>query len=333
MTSMKKIGFTCLLLLQLIISVEAQTVIPLYCGCIPGEKPHEDKEYSENGIYFAVSKPDLTIYLPQNESRDRTAVLICPGGGYQAVCASYEGHKIAREMNKKGVATFVLKYRLPSDNTCDNKSLAALQDAQRAVKIIRDNAEDWGIDPNKIGIMGFSAGGHLASTAGTHFSKTYIENEEETSLRPNFMVLVYPVISMQNGLTHSGSREALLGVSPDAELVNLFSNEKQVTENTPRTFLTHAEDDDVVPVENSIRFYEALKVNNVSVDMHLFSKGKHGYPLEPAASNWLGYVFKWMQEQQLLNKNESTNYGRLEGKQGVSGGYSIQCSALRSTIA
>ncbi len=298
---MRIFGFLFTFLLLFGIEVGAQKTIPLYESSIPGEKTHTDKECNENGIYFAVSIPNLTIYLPQNESGNGTAVIICPGGGYHAVCASYEGRKIARELNKKGVAAFVLKYRLPNDSTCENKSIAALQDAQQAIKIVRENAGKWKIDSNKIGVMGFSAGGHLASTAGTHFSKSYIENKEETSLRPDFMLLVYPVISMQNGLTHKGSCETLLGTNPDSELVELFSNEKQVTENTPPTFLTHAGDDDVVPVENSIRFYEALKAKNVSVDMHLFSKGKHGYPLEPAASNWLSYVYKWMKEQQLLN--------------------------------
>lgn len=298
---MKKTELIFILVLLLFYSGKAQNVIPLYNGSIPGEKAYDNKEYKENGLYYAVSKPDLTIYLPQDENKERTAVIICPGGGYHVVCASYEGSKIAREMNKNGVAAFVLKYRLPSDNTCENKSIAPLQDAQRATKIVRENSVKWGIDPNKIGIMGFSAGGHLASTASTHFLKSYIKNREGTSLRPDFMVLVYPVISMQDGLTHRGSREILLGPNPDSELVDFFSNEKQVTENTPPTFLTHAEDDDGVPVENSIRFYEALKTKNVSADMHLFSKGKHGFPLDPAASHWLEYVFKWMKEQQLVH--------------------------------
>ncbi len=282
-------------------SVEAQTVIPLYQNSIPGEVAHENKEYDQNGILHAVSKPDLTIYLPQDENKNRTAIVICPGGGYGVVCASYEGHDIAREMNKKGVAAFVLKYRIPNDETCSNKAIAPLQDAQTAIKTIRENAEEWGIDKDKIGIIGFSAGGHLASTAGTHYNKNYIENNEGTSLRPNFMVLVYPVISMQPELTHKGSCKSLLGNAPSTEMLKLFSNEMQVAEDAPPTFLTHAEDDDVVPVENSIRFYEALKAQNIPADMHLFSKGKHGFPLEPAASKWLGYVFQWMKEQQFIN--------------------------------
>ncbi len=298
---MKILVLISTLLLYLCFFSGAQNIVPLYNDSIPGEKQHEDKEYDENGIYFAVSEPTLTIYLPQNRSEIKAAVVICPGGGYHAVCASYEGHKIARAMVEKGVAAFILKYRLPSDRTCTNKSIAPLQDAQKAIKIVRDNATNWGIDKNRIGIMGFSAGGHLASTAGTHYSKNYIENKEGTSLRPDFMILVYPVISMQPELTHVGTRNNLLGANPDEELVELFSNEKQVTEDTPPAFITHAEDDDVVSVENSIRFYEALKARNVLVDMHLFSKGKHGYPLEPAASNWLEYVFKWMDEQKLIN--------------------------------
>ncbi|MCG6188459.1 alpha/beta hydrolase [Maribellus maritimus] len=278
----------------------AQQVIPLYDGAIPGEIPAENTEVDNNGIFSKISKPELTIYIPENSDTGKTAIIICPGGGYGVVCASYEGHKIARAMNEKGVAAFVLKYRLPSDRTCSDKSIAPLQDAQRAIKIVRDNAEKWGINQNKIGIMGFSAGGHLASTAGTHFSKNYVQNDESTSLRPDFMMLIYPVISMQPGLTHAGSCRNLLGENPDSELIELFSNEKQVTENTPPAFLTHAMDDDVVPVENSIRFYEAMKEKNVPTDMHLFSTGKHGFPLEPAKSNWFGYAFQWMREKQLI---------------------------------
>ncbi len=279
----------------------AQQVIPLYEGTIPGEIAADNLEENNKGIYHKISKPDLTIYIPNNNDTGRTAIVICPGGGYGVVCASYEGHKIAKAMNEKGVAAFVLKYRLPSDRTCSNKSTAPLQDAQRAIKIVRDNAEKWGINADKVGIIGFSAGGHLASTAGTHFNKNYIKNEEATNLRPDFMMLVYPVISMQPGLTHAGSCKNLLGENPDAASLDLFSNEKQVTVNTPPAFLTHAMDDDVVPVENSIRFYEAMKEKNVPADMHLFSKGKHGFPLEPAKSNWLNYAFQWLKEQNLID--------------------------------
>ncbi|QGY42773.1 prolyl oligopeptidase family serine peptidase [Maribellus comscasis] len=297
---MKRLLFL-ILFVQLVCSKGfSQHVIPLYDGQIPGEIQAENTEVNKNGIFSNISKPELTIYIPEKSDPGKTAIVICPGGGYGVVCASYEGHKIARAMNEKGVAAFVLKYRLPSDRTCSDKAIAPLQDAQRAIKIVRDNAGKWGVNPNKIGIIGFSAGGHLASTAGTHFSKSYIQNNESTSLRPDFMMLIYPVISMQPELTHVGSRKNLLGENPSPELLDLFSNEKQVTENTPSAFLMHAMDDDVVPVENSIRFYEAMKEKNVPADMHLFSTGKHGFPLEPAKSNWLDYAFQWMREQQLI---------------------------------
>jgi acetyl esterase/lipase len=205
-------------------------------------------------------------------------------------------------MNARGVAAFVLKYRLPDDKTCSDKAIAPLQDAQRALKIVRENAEKWGIDPQKIGVMGFSAGGHLASTVGTHFQKSFIENKDLTSLRPDFMMLVYPVISMQPGLTHAGSRDNLLGENATQTLLDLFSNEKQVTSLTPPAFLIHAADDDLVPVENSIRFYEALKTNHVPAGLHLFSTGKNGFPLEPAKSAWLDYIFRCMKEQHLTQE-------------------------------
>ena len=299
---MKRIFLIVSLYLSVCLTSLAQQVIPLYEGNIPGEIPAKNEELVKNGIYFAVSKPDLTIYLPEVQSSGRTAVIICPGGGYGAVCASYEGHDIARKMNALGVAAFVLKYRLPDDKTCSDKTIAPLQDAQRAVKIVRENAEKWGIDPQRIGVMGFSAGGHLASTVGTHFMKSFIENKELTSLRPDFMMLVYPVISMQPGLTHAGSRDNLLGENATQTLLDLYSNEKQVTGLTPPAFLIHAADDDLVPVENSIWFYEALKANQIPAGLHLFSKGKHGFPLEPAKSAWLDYVFRWMKEQHLTQE-------------------------------
>jgi acetyl esterase/lipase len=273
----------------------------LYEGAIPGEIPSENKEYVKGSFTFYVSRPELTVYLPENQAKARSAILICPGGGYSGVCTGYEGKEIALDMNQKGVVAFVLKYRLPSDRTCANKTIAPLQDAQRAMKIIRDNAEKWGVDPNNVGVIGFSAGGHLASTLGTHYRKSYVPNEEETNLRPDFMMLVYPVISLSPQLTHGGSRDNLLGLNPTPELLDLYSNEKQVTDDTPPTFLIHATDDMVVPVENSLRFYEALKSKKVAVDMHLFSTGNHGFPLEPAKSNWLMDAFQWMKEQGLID--------------------------------
>ena len=211
-----------------------------------------------------------------------------------------EGIKIAVEFASKGVVAFILKYRLPSDSIMLDKSIGPLQDAQQAIKMVRQNAAKWNIDVNKIGIMGFSAGGHLASTAGTHFDKSYIENKENISLRPDFMVLVYPVISMVDELTHGGSRKNLLGKNPSADQILLFSNELQVTSNTPPTWLTHTGDDTVVPVDNSIRFYQALIKNKVPAEMHLYPRGNHGFVLNLPAKEWMSPLFDWMRESSLL---------------------------------
>ena len=162
-----------------------------------------------------------------------TAIVICPGGGYSVIVYGGEGINVAKEFAKKGVAAFILQYRLPNDSFQVNKTIAPLQDAQQAIKMVRDSAADWGIDASKVGIMGFSAGGHVASTEATHFNKALIENKSNTSLRPDFQILVYPVISMQDSLVHKGSRTQLLGSNPSKETIDLYSNELQVNKNTP----------------------------------------------------------------------------------------------------
>src|ERR1019366_3895304 len=166
-------------------------------------------------------------------------------------------------------------YRLPSDQTMEDKSIGPLQDAQRAIRLVREHAAEWSIDPHKIGVIGFSAGGHLASTLGTHFEKAYIANPDQISLRPDFMILVYPVISMDSKIAHMGSRIALLGKEPSDEQVQLFSNELKVTKDTPPTLLIHSADDHLVDVDNSIRFFEALRHAGVQVDMTILDKGEH----------------------------------------------------------
>ena len=205
-----------------------------------------------------------------------------------------EGTNVAETFQKNGVAAFILKYRLPSDSIMPDKSVGPLQDAQQAIKTVRERAAEWKINPAKIGIMGFSAGGHLVSTAGTHFDKSYIPNSENTSLRPDFMILIYPVISMQEGLTHSGSKSNLLGKSPTEEQVTLFSNDLQVNANTPPTWITHTGDDTVVPVENSIRFYQQLIKNKVPAEMHLYPSGNHGFVLKLPCDHWMQPLFEWM---------------------------------------
>ena len=275
----------------------AQQTMPLYEGTIPNSIVTPNEEYANSSqFYFKVTQPTLTIYLPEKEKAIGTAVIICPGGGYKGLSMQHEGWDVAESFKKLGIAAFILKYRLPSDETMKDKSIGPIQDAQRAIQIVRENAIEWNINPDKIGIIGFSAGGHLASTAITHFDKSYIENVKGTSLRPDFAILVYPVISFADSLTHQGSKDALIGKDPTDENVQLFSNELQVTPQTPPTFLLHAEDDKTVSVKNSIVFYEALLKNKVPAGMHLFPKGAHGFPLEPAKSGWFNYCALWLRE-------------------------------------
>lgn len=246
--------------------------------------------------YRNISQPTLAIYLPEPAKATGAAVVICPGGAYWMEAYRQEGTIIAETFLKKGIAAFILKYRLPSDSIMKDKSIGPLQDAQQAIKTVREWAKVWNIDPAKIGIMGFSAGGHLASTAGTHFDQSYIPNEKNTSLRPDFMILIYPVISMTDELTHCGSRKNLLGSDPSTDQIKRFSNELQVSEKTPPTWLTQTGDDTVVPVDNSIRFYQALIRNKVPVEMHLYPYGNHGFVLNLSADKWMKPLFEWMEK-------------------------------------
>jgi acetyl esterase/lipase len=294
---MKKVLIFCFILSAL--GLNAQQIIPLYNGDIPNSIPNSMKEIKmeNNGTlvgYRSISQPTLEIYLPDPTKTLGTAVVICPGGGYGMESYQLEGTIIANAFLQKGIAACILKYRLPSDSIMKDKSIGPLQDAQQAIKTVRDRAKEWNIDPHKIGIMGFSAGGHLASTAGTHFEKSLIPNNENTSLRPDFMILIYPVISMTDKLTHKGSRKNLLGASPPIGQINLFSNELQVNEKTPPTWITHTGDDSVVPVDNSIRFYQALVRNNVPAEMHLYPSGNHGFVLKQPTDEWMGSLFLWI---------------------------------------
>ncbi len=296
---MKRI--TLLFLLFASLHSVAQQIINLYPSIIPNSKPYPMKEIrmEKDGLllgYRSISQPTLQVYLPDEKTAAGTAVIICPGGGYGMESYRLEGIIIAEAFLRKGIAAFILKYRLPSDSIMIDKSTGPLQDAQQAIKTVRQHATEWKLDSAKIGIMGFSAGGHLASTAGTHFDKSYIPNDEKISLRPDFMILVYPVISMKDELTHNGSRENLLGKSPQAEQVELFSNELHVSPDTPPTWLTHTGDDKVVTVENSIRFYQELIRNNVPAEMHLYPKGNHGFVLSLPTDEWMQPLFDWMKK-------------------------------------
>ena len=299
---MKKLKFVILLVTIFSFSVNAQEVIYLYEGTIPNSKvaTPEGPGYEGNpGMIRKVYNPSLEIYLPEEDNASGAAVVICPGGGYSVIVFQGEGISTAKRFAENGIAAFVLKYRLPDDSLQVDKKIAPLQDAQQAIKLVRENAEKWGVDPNKIGIAGFSAGGHLASSEATHFKESLVENDKNTSLRPDFQILVYPVISMQDDLTHADSQKQLLGNSPSKEEKDLFSGELQVDENTPPAFITHATDDVTVDVDNSVNYFEALRKINVPVEMHIYQKGGHGFIFRHPS--WMDPLLEWMKESGWVN--------------------------------
>lgn len=318
---MKSVFILFLLISQMAL---AQKEIPLYKGEIPNAiksttSIDTSTTYNTYGntkieILHGVVRPTLFVYLPDPAKATGSAVIICPGGGYQILAMSHEGHDIAKKLNEAGIAAFVLKYRLPRKETMKDKSIGPLQDAQRAIQLVRENAKQWSINPNKVGIMGSSAGGHLASTAGTHFQKSYIDNPNNINLRPDFMILNYPVISFSDSLTHNGSRINLIGGSTSAPMVAgskkhkelgmsdadiaLFSNELQVTSKTPPAFITAPLTDKTVPVGNTFAFVAALQQNKVPVETFIYSKGEHGFGMiNPAAKEqWIDACLQWLKK-------------------------------------
>jgi acetyl esterase/lipase len=268
--------------------------IPLWPQGAPGAVGHEDAD-----------KPSVTMYVPPADKANGTAVIICPGGGYGFLAMDHEGRQVAEWLNQRGVTAFVLKYRIAPRY----HHPAPLEDAQRALRLIRARAKEWKVDPRRIGIMGFSAGGHLASTAGTHFNSGKADAEdpvERVSCRPDFMILCYPVISFSDPSTHVGSRNNLLGKNSDPSLVENLSNEKQVTAETPPTFLFHTNEDKGVPAENSVLFYLALRRAGVPAELHIYEKGQHGIGLAPnipVLSTWPQRLEGWLMERGLLASN------------------------------
>jgi acetyl esterase/lipase len=288
--------------LMILTSASAQQVIPLYEGKIPNAIDAANIESSDTSKADGkvrvreVSVPTLTVFLPAREKATGAAVIICPGGGYGLLAISHEGYDVAKELNKMGVAALVLKYRLPSDRIMKDKETGPLQDAQEAIRLTRKNAAQWNIDAGKVGIMGFSAGGHLAATAGTLFKNPVRKELIGTNLRPDFIILAYPVISFSDSLGHRGSRNNLLGNTPSAEKKILYSAERQVTADTPPTFLVHAQDDQGVKAGNSIKLYEALTTNKIPSELHIYPKGGHGFGMNNPTTKdlWMGRLENWL---------------------------------------
>jgi acetyl esterase/lipase len=262
-----------------------QPSIPLWANGAPGALGTD-----------STDQPLITPYLPPAGTANGTAVVIFPGGGYQHLSMVKEGSDVANWLAGAGVTTFVVRYRLGPKY----RHPTMLGDAQRAIRTVRARAAEWNVDPRRLGVIGFSAGGHLASTAGTHFdlgSASSADPIERASARPDFLLLLYPVITMRDSLTHAGSKRNLIGTDAAPDLVRLMSNETRVSRETPPTFLVHSTDDKAVPVENSLLFYEALKRNGVAAEMHVFEHGGHGFglaPRDPVLSAWTTMCEAWM---------------------------------------
>ncbi|MEH6706232.1 MAG: prolyl oligopeptidase family serine peptidase [Galbibacter orientalis] len=291
----------------------------------------EEVKYTEDNVpnrVSKVSKPTLTVFLPEKKYNEkRPAILICPGGGYSHLSINKEGYKIAKWLNSIGIAAFVLKYRLPSNQIMKDKKIGPLQDAQRAIRVIRKNAENWNINTEKVGVIGFSAGGHLAATLSTQYNKKVYNFDENISARPDFSILLYPVIFMEDTYTHKGSQTYLLGENPSESLKKEFTSSYQINSQTPPAFLVHAIDDQAVPVENSIEYFKSLKKENVAVELHLYEKGGHGFGMgnNELTKQWTEACEKWLLANNILpnKKVYLFSYFKGNGEDGLHYAYSM----------
>jgi len=278
-------------------------VIKVWPGGAPNDNGMTEPEEKYEGVRVRnVSEAEMYVYLPDEKNNTGAAVVICPGGGYWIEAMDHEGYDIAEWLKSKGVAGIVLKYRLPYGNHEVPSS-----DARQAIKIVRKNATDWGIHPDKIGIAGSSAGGHLASTVGTRFDygNSSAQTEvEKMSSRPDFMLLLYPVITFREEFGHMGSRKNLIGEGNNWEMVEKYSNELHVSSETPPTFLVLADDDSGVPPRNSVEFYLALKENSVPAEMHIFAEGGHGFGItkhNQPADHWPDLFYNWLKAIDIID--------------------------------
>ena len=311
--SIKLAIITSICLLTIAGNLSGQSkVIDLWNGKVPGAIHNEShKQIVDSADNWTkmrlITDPTLDMYPAPAETANGTAVIICPGGAYWGLAIEHEGSQVAEWLNSMGVTAFVLKYRLPDNSIMKDKSIGPMQDGQRAIRIVRRQAKEWGINPEKIGIMGFSAGGHLASTLSTHFNEKVYKPEDSISARPDFSLLIYPVISMDSSITHWGSRVNLLGGTPSPEQVKHFSNELQVSAETPPAFMIHSLDDNAVPVQNSIGYALSMREFNIPCELHIFQTGGHGYGLGRSAnteSNWPEVCHKWLKARGLLIRQD-----------------------------
>jgi acetyl esterase/lipase len=288
---------------------ETNDVIQVWPGIAPGAEQWQGREFADESMV----RPTLTVFLPPKEKANGAAVLICPGGGYQNCMYTYEGYDIARWFNERGIAGFVLRYRRPvqgKERLYDHSVPAA--DAHRALRLIRHRAAEWGVNPQKVGVIGFSAGGHLAATLDVHFDDepraANADPVEVENARPDFTVLVYAVVNMNDeAIMHAGSKRNLMGeAAADPKLSAYYSCEQQVTSNTPPTFLVTAADDPTVKAENSIRMYQALKSHGVPAELHIFEKGGHGFgmknPNKTVTQQWPGLLAAWLRDHGFIAK-------------------------------
>ncbi len=279
-------------------------VLKVWPGGAPNHNGMDQPEEKYDGVRVRnVSEAEIYIFLPENKSNTGAALVICPGGGYQIEAMDHEGFDMAKWLQSKGVAGIVLKYRLPYGHheipSCD---------ARQAIRIVRANAREWGIDENRIGIAGSSAGGHLASTVGTRFDKGDKESKlplGNISSRPDFMLLLYPVITFREEFGHMGSRKNLIGEGNNWQLAEFYSNELHVTEETPPAFLVLADDDKGVLPRNSVEFYSALKANNVPAELHIFREGGHGFGMNKKnlpVDQWPELFYSWLKAVKIISQ-------------------------------
>ena len=270
---------------QTTLSIQDGQTLPLWSGSAPGALGTEDQDI-----------PVITVFLPRTMSQNTPAIVVCPGGGYVQLAMNHEGRQVANYLNSLGIAAFVLRYRLGPRY----HHPIELGDAQRAIRTLRSHAAEWRLDPSRIGIMGFSAGGHLAMTAATRFdagNATAADAVDRVSSRPDFVVLGYPVISMTEPWTHQGSKTSLLGTTPDPALARSLSGEQAVIKDTPPTFIFHTNADTAVPAENSVYYYLALRKMGIPAELHIFEKGPHGVGLaneDAALSEWSKLLANWL---------------------------------------